>query len=300
MRRAGNGLEAMLYQFLLEPFGEASVRHSMAAILALVLSAGPIGVFLMLRRMSLVGDAMAHAILPGVAIGFLAAGLNVFAMTLGGLVAGLLIALLAGAVSRATKLQEDASLAVFLLVSLALGVVIVTANGIDIEGLMTFLFGETAAKMSASKLLVVAGTATLSLIALALIYRPLVLGCVDPGFLRSISRSDGMAHLTFMTLLVLNLINAFHTLGTLLGVGIIIIPAAISRFWTRDISTMIVLAIASGLVSGWAGLLFAFHAKIPSGPAVTLVAGVLYAGSVLFGRIGGIVWQVFPGRHLEA
>ena len=300
MRRAGNGLEAMLYQVLLEPFGEASVRHSMAAILALVLSAGPIGVFLMLRRMSLVGDAMAHAILPGVAIGFLAAGLNVFAMTLGGLVAGLLIALLAGAVSRATKLQEDASLAVFLLVSLALGVVIVTANGIDIEGLMTFLFGETAAKMSASKLLVVAGTATLSLIALALIYRPLVLGCVDPGFLRSISRSDGVAHLTFMTLLVLNLINAFHTLGTLLGVGIIIIPAAISRFWTRDISTMIVLAIASGLVSGWAGLLFAFHAKIPSGPAVTLVAGVLYAGSVLFGRIGGIVWQVFPGRHLEA
>jgi zinc/manganese transport system permease protein len=272
----------------------------MAAILALVLSAGPIGVFLMLRRMSLVGDAMAHAILPGVAIGFLAAGLNVFAMTLGGLVAGLLIALLAGAVSRATKLQEDASLAVFLLVSLALGVVIVTANGIDIEGLMTFLFGETAAKMSASKLLVVAGTATLSLVALALIYRPLVLGCVDPGFLRSISRSDGVAHLTFMTLLVLNLINAFHTLGTLLGVGIIIIPAAISRFWTRDISAMIVLAIASGLVSGWAGLLFAFHAKIPSGPAVTLVAGVLYAGSVLFGRIGGIVWQVFPGRHLEA
>ncbi|MGA2894648.1 MAG: metal ABC transporter permease [Xanthobacteraceae bacterium] len=290
----------MLFQFLLEPFADTSVRHSLAAILALVLSAGPIGVFLMLRRMSLVGDAMAHAILPGVAIGFLAAGLNVFAMTLGGLVAGLLIALLAGAVSRATKLQEDASLAVFLLVSLALGVVIVTANGSDIEGLMTFLFGETAARMSASKLLVVAGTATLSLIALALIYRPLVLGCVDPGFLRAISRSDGVAHLTFMTLLVLNLINAFHTLGTLLGVGIIIIPAAISRFWTRDISKMIVLAIASGLVSGWAGLLVAFHAKIPSGPAVTLVAGVLYAGSVLFGRIGGLVWQAFPGRHLEA
>jgi len=300
MRGAGDGLDAMLFQFLLEPFADTSVRHSLAAILALVLSAGPIGVFLMLRRMSLVGDAMAHAILPGVAIGFLAAGLNVFAMTLGGLVAGLLIALLAGAVSRATKLQEDASLAVFLLVSLALGVVIVTANGSDIEGLMTFLFGETAARMSASKLLVVAGTATLSLIALALIYRPLVLGCVDPGFLRAISRSDGVAHLTFMTLLVLNLINAFHTLGTLLGVGIIIIPAAISRFWTRDISKMIVLAIASGLVSGWAGLLVAFHAKIPSGPAVTLVAGVLYAGSVLFGRIGGLVWQAFPGRHLEA
>ena len=92
-------VEPMLSQIFSEPFSEPSVRHSLAAVLALALSAGPVGVFLMLRRMSLVGDAMSHAILPGVAIGFLAAGLNVFAMTLGGLVAGLVIALLAGAVS---------------------------------------------------------------------------------------------------------------------------------------------------------------------------------------------------------
>jgi zinc/manganese transport system permease protein len=290
----------MLSQFFVAPFVEPSFRHALAAIVALSLSAGPIGVFLMLRRMSLVGDAMAHAILPGVAIGFLAAGLNVFAMTLGGLVAGLFIALAAGAVSRATKLQEDASLAVFLLVSLALGVVIVTIKGIDVDQIMTFLFGETAAKMTAEKLFVIAGNSTISLIGLALIYRPLVLGCVDPGFLRSVSRSDGIAHLTFLALLVLNLINAFHALGTLLGVGIIIVPAATARFWTRDISMMIGLAIAGALVSGWAGVLFAFHAGIPTGPAVTLAAGILYAGSVVFGRVGGLVWQAFPGRHLQA
>jgi zinc/manganese transport system permease protein len=289
-----------MYRFLFEPCADPAVRHSLAAIVALAFSAAPIGVFLMLRRMSLVGDAMAHAILPGVAIGFLVAGLDVFAMTLGGLAAGLVIALAAGAVSRATKLQEDASLAVFLLVSLALGVVIVTINGIDIERLMTFLFGETAAKMSTDKLFVIAGNSTISLVALALIYRPLVLGCVDPGFLRSVSRADGIAHLTFLALLVLNLIDAFHALGTLLGVGIIIIPAGIARFWSRDISMMIALAIASALLSGWAGLLFAFHEDIPAGPAVTLAAGVLYIGSVLFGRIGGLVWQAFPGRHLEA
>lgn len=300
MRSAGDGLAPMLSQFLLDPLHDASVRHSLAAVVALAFGAGPIGVFLMLRRMSLIGDAMSHAILPGVAIGFLAAGLNVYAMTLGGAVAGLVIALLAGAVSRTTKLQEDASLAVFLLVSLAIGVVIVTVKGMDIEQLMTFLFGETAAKMNTDKLLVIAGNATVSLIALALIYRPLVLGCVDPGFLQSVSRSDGVAHLTFLVLLVLNLINGFHALGTLLGVGIIIIPAATARFWTQDISAMIALAIASGLVSGLAGVLLAFHADVPSGPAVTLVAGFLYAVSVLFGRIGGLVWQAFPGRHLEA
>jgi zinc/manganese transport system permease protein len=290
----------MLSQLLFQPLDDPAVRRSLAAILALALSAGPIGVFLMLRRMSLVGDAMSHAILPGVAIAFLVAGLNVYAMTLGGLAAGLVIALSAGAISRATALQEDASLAVFLLLSLAFGVVIVTLNGIDIERLMTFLFGETAAKMSTDKLLVIAGSATISLAALALIYRPLVLGCVDPGFLRSVGRADGLAHLTFLALLVLNLIGAFHALGTLLGVGIIIIPAGIARFWTRDISMMIALAIASALISGWAGVLFAFDAGIPSGPAVTLMAGILYIGSVLFGPVGGLIWRAFPGRHLEA
>jgi zinc/manganese transport system permease protein len=290
----------MLSQIFLAPLSEESVRHSLAAILALALSAGPVGVFLMLRRMSLVGDAMAHAILPGVAIGFLAAGLNVFAMTIGGLIAGVLIALIAGTVSRITSLQEDASLAVFLLVSLAFGVVIVTANGIEIEQLMDFLFGETAAKMNAEKLLVIAANATISLLALALIYRPLVLECVDPGFLRSVSRGGGIAHLVFLTILVLNLISGFHALGTLLGVGIMIIPAAIARFWTRDITAMIGLAVASSLFSGWAGLLLSFHANIPSGPAVTLFAGLLYVGSILFGPVGGIIWRVFPGRHLEA
>jgi zinc/manganese transport system permease protein len=290
----------MLSHLFLDPFADEEVRHSMAAILALAISAGPVGVFLMLRRMSLVGDAMSHAILPGVAIAFLAAGLSVFAMTLGGLAAGFLIALLAGAVSRTTALQEDASLAAFLLVSLAFGVVIVTVNGIDVEQLMEFLFGETAAKMNADKLVVIAINSTVSVAALALIYRPLALDCVDPGFLRSVSPSGGAAHLIFLALLVLNLISAFHALGTLLGIGIIIIPATIARFWSRDITAMIVIAVASALLSGWAGLLFAFHAGIPSGPAVTLVAGGLYVVSILFGRVGGVVWQAFPGRHLEA
>jgi zinc/manganese transport system permease protein len=290
----------MLSRLLLAPLGDPSFRHALAAVLALALAAGPIGVFVMLRRMSLVGDAMSHAILPGVAIAFLITGTNIFAMTLGGIAAGLIIAVLAGAISRATALHEDASLAVFLLVSLAFGVVIVTLNGIDIEQLMTFLFGETAAKINSERLVVIAVNATISLLALALIYRPLVLGCVDPGYLRSVSRADGLAHLTFLALLVLNLISAFHALGTLLGVGIIIIPASIARFWTRDLSAMIAIAVVSALVAGVAGVIFAYHAAIPSGPAVTLFAGVLYTGSVLFGPVGGLIWRAFPGRHLEA
>jgi zinc/manganese transport system permease protein len=119
-------------------------------------------------------------------------------------------------------------------------------------------------------------------------------------FLRTVSRSGGVAHLAFLVLLVLNLIGAFHAFGTLLGVGIVIIPATVARFWTRDITRMILLAVVSALIAGWAGQLLAFHAAIPSGPAVTLTAGVLYAISVVCGPVGGLLWRVFPGRHLEA
>jgi zinc/manganese transport system permease protein len=127
-----------------------------------------------------------------------------------------------------------------------------------------------------------------------------VLECVDPGFLRSVSRAGGPAHIAFLALVVMNLVGGFHALGTLLAVGIMMLPAVIARFWARDVTAMILIAVASGAVSGYAGLLLSFHAGAPSGPAIILVAGVLYAVSVLFGPVGGVLRQMFPGRHLEA
>ncbi len=290
----------MLGKLLIDPFADPAIRQSLAAIVALSIGAGPVGVFLMLRRMSLVGDAMSHAILPGAAIGFLIAGLNIFAMTFGGLIAGLVIALLAGFVARTTEVKEDASLAVFLLASLALGVVIVTAHGMNSEQLMQFLFGETAAKLNNEKLLVIAVNASISTVVMALIYRPLVLDCVDPGFLRSVSGAGAFAHLAFLVLLVINLISGFHALGTLLGVGLMIVPAVAARFWTRDITAMIAIAVVVAIVAGIAGLLVSFHAAIPAGAGVTLAASAVYAVSVLGGPVGGLLWRLFPGRHLEA
>src|SRR5438045_6787195 len=100
----------MPYDIFIAPFSEFEfMRRALVGVVALALAAAPLGVFLMLRRMSLVGDAMAHAILPGAAVGFLLSGLNLFAMALGGLVAGVVVALAAGLVSRVTELQEDAS-----------------------------------------------------------------------------------------------------------------------------------------------------------------------------------------------
>ncbi|MFZ0115183.1 MAG: metal ABC transporter permease [Xanthobacteraceae bacterium] len=289
----------MPYDILIAPFLEFDfMRRALVATLALALGAAPIGVTLMLRRMSLMGDAMAHAILPGAAVGFLVAGLNLFAMSVGGLIAGLLVALLAGVVARVTELKEDASLAAFFLVSLALGVTIVSARGTNID-LLHFLFGNVLG-LDAASLVLIAAISTLSLLILALIWRPLVLECVDPGFLRSISRAGAPVHIAFLGLVVLNLVGGFQALGTLLAVGLMMLPAFTARFWTRDITAMILVAVLTGALSGYVGLLLSFHAGVAAGPAIILVAGALYIGSVLAGPVGGMLRQLFPKRHLEA
>jgi len=289
----------MLYDSVIAPFVEFEfMRRAFIGTLALAIGAGPVGVFLMLRRMSLMGDAMSHAILPGAAIGFLLSGLSLFAMTAGGLVAGFVVAVLAGLVARATELKEDASLAAFFLLSLALGVTIVSLRGSNVD-LLHFLFGSVLALDNPTLILITAIT-SVSLVLLALIWRPLVLECVDPSFLRSVSRAGAPAHIAFLALVVMNLVGGFHALGTLLAVGLMMLPAAVARFWARDITAMILIAVATGMVSGFAGLLLSFHAGVPAGPAIILSAGVLYVGSVIFGRVGGLVQHLMPRRHLEA
>lgn len=288
-----------MYDTLIAPFIEFGfMRRALAGTLALALGAGPIGVFLMLRRMSLVGDAMAHAILPGAALGFMVAGLNLFAMTAGGIVAGMIVAVLTGIVARVTELKEDASLAAFYLLSLALGVTLVSLRGTNVD-LLHVLFGTVLA-LDDNTLLLIGAITSVTLAALALIYRPLVLECVDPGFLRSVSRAGAPVHIAFLALVVLNLVAGFHALGTLLAVGLMMLPAAVARFWARDITAMIAISVATAVLSGLVGLLVSFHAGVPSGPAIILVAGLLYLVSILLGRVGGVLPQLFPGRHLEA
>lgn len=290
----------MLYDLFIGPFAEFDfMRRALVGLFALSVSGAPIGVFLMLRRMSLTGDAMAHAILPGAAIGYLVAGFSLPAMTLGGLAAGMAVALAAGAVARLTVIKEDASLAAFYLISLALGVTIISLRGSAVD-LFHVLFGNVLA-LDNDVLLLLASVATATLALLALAYRPLVMECVDPGFLRSVSRSGGPVHLAFLSLVVLNLVAGFHALGTLLAVGLMMLPAAAARFWTADITRLILLASGFGIAAGYAGLVvsYAAGANLPAGPAVILAAGALYLGSLLFGAQGGLARRLLPRAHLQ-
>ncbi len=284
---------------LVQPFIEfAFMRRALVGSLAISLTAPPIGVLLMLRRMSLMGDAMGHAILPGAAIGYLLAGLSLFAMSLGGFAAGLAVAMAAGLVARSTVIREDASLAGFYLLSLSLGVMLVSIRGSNVD-LLHVLFGSVLALDDAA-LLLVAAIASVSLVTLAVIYRPLVLECFDPHFLRSVSRWSSPTHLIFLVLVVLNLVAGFQALGTLMAVGIMLLPAISARFWADDAAGMIGVSMVAAFASSLIGLLFSYYVNVPTGPAVILACGAFYLASMLVGIRGGVLWRLMPAKHLEA
>ncbi|MGQ7792213.1 zinc ABC transporter permease AztB [Faunimonas sp. B44] len=288
----------MLHDLLIGPFAEFEfMRRALVGTLVLSLSACPVGVFLMLRRMSLSGDAIAHSILPGAAVGFLVSGLELLPMTFGGLVAGLAVALLSGAVSRSTIQKEDASLAAFYLISLALGVLLVSLKGSSVD-LLHVLFGSVLA-LDDQALILIGSIATATVLALAVAWRGLVAECLDPIFLRSVSGVGPWIHVLFLVLVVLNLVGGFEALGTLLSVGLMMLPAAAARFWTRRLETMCALAVGFGALASVTGLLVSYHASVASGPAIVLTAGILYVLSLAFGRRGLIAGRLST-RHRTA
>jgi zinc/manganese transport system permease protein len=286
-----------LHEIFLAPFAEFEfMRRALVGSIALALAGAPIGVFLILRRMSLTGDAMAHAILPGAALGYLAGGLSLGPMTFGGLAAGLIVGVGSGAVTRITILREDAALAAFYLISLATGVTIVSLRGSNID-LLHVLFGSVLALDNAA-LILLAAIASLTLICSAVIYRSLVMETVDPGFLASVSRAGGPTQLIFLALVVLNLVAGFQALGTLLAVGMMMLPAAAARLWSREMEMMIALAAVQAVAASYFGLVFSYWFGLPSGPIIILAAGLFYFVALIFGSAGGLRARLRPRRHL--
>jgi zinc/manganese transport system permease protein len=279
------------------PFAEFGfLRRAMVGCLALSLAAPPLGVFLMLRRMSLTADVLAHGILPGIAAGFLVAGLSVTAMSIGGLFAGLVVALGAGVLSRATGGREDAALAALYLVALALGVTLISTRAGSVE-LSHLLFGSVLG-VDDPALFMMAGVASLTLLVLAFAWRPLVVECFDPSFAAASRIRGGAWHLVFMGLVVLNVLAAFQALGTLMAVGLMMLPAVASRHWARSVGGMAYASAGIAIFSSAMGLLLSYHLDLPSGPAIVLVAGGAWIVSLVAGPVDGLLARWLQRPHL--
>jgi len=287
----------LLYDLLIAPFAEFGfLRRALVGCLALSVAAPPLGVFLMLRRMSLTADVLAHGILPGVAAGFILAGLSVTAMSLGGLVAGLLVTLGAGAISRATGGREDSALAALYLLALALGVTMVSDSAGSVE-LTHLLFGSVLG-VDDPALFMMAGVSTVTLLALSLAWRPLVLECFDPSFAAAEGARGGAWHLLFMALVVLNVLAAFQALGTMMAVGLMMLPAVAARHWARQVGGMAYAASLIAILASVTGILVSYHLDVPTGPAVVLSAGAGWVISVLAGPVDGVLSRLRRHRHL--
>ena len=285
--------------FLLgEPFGEnAFMRRSLVSVIALAVSGAPLGVLLTLRRMSLFGDALSHAVLPGVAIGFMLYGLSLPAMSIGGLIAGLVVVSLAGWVSQNFGLKEDASLTAFYLIALALGVLVISLQGTQID-LLHILFGNVLA-VDQEGLLLVVSTSSFSLLALAALYRGFLLESFDPGFLTANGGHRGVYQQLYLMLVTLNLVAAFQTLGTLMAVGLMMLPAVSARLWHPRLAGQFVVSGVLAMAAGFAGLLVSYHVNLPSGPTIIVCAGLLYLVSLVVAPSGWL-WRVIRFRHLKA
>ena len=274
-----------MFDLISEMSNYAFMRRAFVVTTILSASVAPVGAFLVLRRLSLAGEAMAHAITPGVVIGFVTAGLSVMSLLFGGLIAGLGVAVLTAYLARNTILRSDASLASLYLIALAIGIFILSAAGSAVP-LKSFLFGSILGVDDASMILV-SGVATVTLMTFALILRPLIMSTCDPVFFESQVKRPWIVDQGFMFLLVLNLLAAFKTLGTLMAVGLMILPATAARYWSGTITAQLGLGFIFSLLSCWLGLTLSYVLpETPSGPAIVLVAGAIFVLSALFGPLG--------------
>lgn len=271
----------------IDPFTHyAFMRRALAACVILSVGATPLGIFMTLRRMTLVGDAMSHAILPGVALAFLLFGLGVWPMTIGGFLFGVMVAVIASVLTRTTQLKEDASFTLIYLMSLAGGIILISTKGNSID-LLHILFGNILA-IDNDALTLVTLVSWATVIGLSFIYRGLVIECFDPDFMKSARRGPDFTAQIFFVLLVINLVASFQALGTLMALGLMILPSIATRFWTRNMDVAIPLGIGIGVVCSFAGLLLSYYFRIPSGPAVVLLIGAAAFISTLIGRYGSL------------
>jgi len=149
-------------------------------------------------------------------------------------------------------------------------------------------------------LLLIAAIASVTLVVLAVMLRPLVAECFDRSFLRGVSRLSPVVHYGFLVLVVFNLVSGVHALGTLMAVGIMILPAAAARLWVRRLGPMLGLASLQAFLSGVSGLLVSFHSDVPAGPAIILVAGLFYFAALLLAPGGLLPRRLFGRTHLES
>ena len=274
------------------PYTDAVVATG-AAILGLL--AGVIGVLAVLRQRVLVGDALSHSALPGVAIAFLLVGAkDASALLVGAALAGLVGALMIVAIERTSRIRPDAAIGVVLSGFFSVGIVLITyiasTDNANQAGLQGYLFGQAAGLVERDVTIFAVLTAT-TLLLVALAYRPLKTTLFDASFAGSLGVPVRALELAMTALLVVAVVVGLRTVGAILMVAMIVVPAAAARQFTGRLATMLPLAGAIGAGVGVAGSLVSTGTDTPTGPVIVLIGLTIVILSLALAPGRGIVWR---------
>ena len=265
-----------------------------AAVLGIV--AGALGTFALLRRQSLLGDAMSHAALPGVLIAFMLTGSKApLVLVLGAAVAGVLGTFLLLTITRYSRIKEDAALGIILSVFFGFGLMLLTflqRNPTAAQaGLNSILFGQ-AATLLVSDVITMAVFGGAALLALVVLWKEFKLLSFDRDFGSSLGYPMTVLDMALTTLLVIGVVIGLQAVGVVLMSALIVAPAAAARQWTDRLSVMLVVASTFGAIAGVAGaLLSSLGQGLSTGPVVVLVISAIVLVSRIFGAARGLVWS---------
>ena len=261
---------------------------------------GAVGCFAVLRRESLLGDALSHAALPGVAVAFLLAGRNLGLLLLGAGIASWLGLRLAAAITATTRIKQDAALGISLASFFAAGIALLTyiqsLPKASQAGLDSFIFGQAAAIIE-SDIALVSAVGLVVVIVMALFWKELKLVAFDPDFASAGGMRSGLVNALLSTLIVATVVLGLQLAGVILMVGMLIAPAIAARQWTRSLEQMVLLAAAFGALAGGSGaVISALDSDIPTGPMIIVVSFALVLLSLTLAPGRGIIWTQLRQR----
>lgn len=266
---------------------------------------GVLGCFVVLRRMALIGDALSHAVLPGVVIALLVTGsTGITPLLIGALLAGLVTAVMINLVSRFSRTKEDSAIGIVFTALFSLGVVLISGlpRGVHFD-LKCFLFGDPLA-VGPDDLLLMAIIAPLVVAILALLYHPLRLVSFDPIVAATMGLNVAAFHYLLMGLLSATVVAGLKTTGVVLVVAMVITPASAAYQLCNRLWTMLTLAGIFGALSALAGMSLAFITNSPSGPAMVIIATILFALATLLSPSHGLLMRRLKRtrmrRHIES
>lgn len=269
-------------QFFTEPFQYQFMWRGLLIATFLGISGGLLGCLLVTRRMALMGDALAHSLLPGVGIAYLLFGPGLWSLFGGALVAGLLTAVGSTIFSRLTRVKEDAAFGALFILFFGSGVALVSATRSAVRvDLLHFLFGNILG-VSSSDLWLAAGASTLTLAVFALFYRNILIQSFDPIFYRASGSNNGLMQAGLLALIVINLVAALQAMGIVLALGLFLLPAVTASLWCERWGAMLAFSSVLAVVGGIVGLLLSFQLQIPSGPSIVGVLGTVMLLSAVF------------------